>query len=97
MIDLKFGKYGIKTADKLNIVLYELVENKKEDSKNFGEIREKVLGYYSELEHALNAYVRLSYMSDETSTKDLNEVKVLLNDIKKQIHIECERFINNDN
>ena len=45
MIDLKFGKYGIKTADKLNIVLYELVEVKKEDSPNYGKMSEKVLGY----------------------------------------------------
>ena len=41
MIDLKFGKYGVKTADKLNIVLYELVEVKKKNSPNFGKMNEK--------------------------------------------------------
>ena len=29
MIDLRFGKYGVKTADKLNIVLYEIVETER--------------------------------------------------------------------
>ena len=41
MIDLKFGKYGIKTADKLNIVLYELLEVKKKESPNFGKIAKR--------------------------------------------------------
>ena len=41
MIDLKFGKYGIKTADKLNIMLYELLEVKKKDSPEYGKIKEK--------------------------------------------------------
>ena len=92
MIDLKFGKYGIKTADKLNIVLYELVEVKKKDSPNYGKTSEKVLGYFSHLEHALNAYTKLAMADDDFNATNIEEVKVLLNDIRNQIHAECERI-----
>lgn len=91
MIDLKFGKYGIKTADKLNIVLYELLEVKKKESPNFGKMSEKVLGYYSHLEHALNAYIKLAMADDDFNATSIEEVKVLFIEIKEQIHAECER------
>lgn len=92
MIDLKFGKYGIKTADKLNIVLYEIGEVKKKDSPNYGNMTEKVLGYFSHLEHALNAYVKVALVDDDFNATSVEEVKVLLTEIKNQIHAECERI-----
>lgn len=91
MIDLKFGKYGIKTADKLNIVLYELVEVKKKESTEYGKIKEKVLGYFSHLEHTLNAYVKVTVADDDFNATSIEEVKVLLTEIKEKIHAECER------
>lgn len=94
MIDLKFGKYGIKTADKLNIMLYELLEVKKKDSPNFVKISEKVLGYFSHLEHALNAYVKVTVADDDFNATSIEEVKVLLTEIKEKIHAECERIEN---
>lgn len=93
MIDLKFGKYGIKTADKLNIILYELVENKKEDSKNYGEIREKVLGYYGELEHALNAYVKIAMADDDFNATSVKEIVNAIWAIKHSIRHECNRLM----
>ena len=92
MIDLKFGKYGVKTADKLNIVLYELVKVKKKDSPNYGKMSEKVLGYYSHLEHALNAYVKLAMADDDFNATSIEEVKEMLTELKEQIHSECARI-----
>ena len=92
MIDLKFGKYGIKTADKLNIVLYELLEVKKKDSPNYGNMTEKVLGYFSHLEHALNAYAKVAMADDDFNATSIEEVKVLLTELKEKIHSECERI-----
>lgn len=92
MIDLRFGKFGIKTADKLNIVLYKLVEVKKKDSPNFGKMSEKVLGYFSHFEHALNAYAKVAMADDDFNATSIEEVKVILTEIKNQIHAECERI-----
>lgn len=93
MIDLKFGKYGIRTADKLNIILYELVENKKEDSKNYGEVREKVLGYYGELEHALNSYTKIAMADDDFNATTVEEVKDAIYTLKHGIRHECSRLM----
>lgn len=89
MIDLNFGKYGIRTADKLNIVLYENVENKKEGSENYGKISQKVLGYYSRLEHALNAYVKMAIADDNFNATSINEVIAAIKDIEHTIKNEC--------
>lgn len=51
---------------------------------------EKVLGYYSHLEHALNAYVKLAMADDDFNATSIEEVKVLLTEIKEQIHAEWE-------
>lgn len=93
MIDLKFGKYGIKTADRLNIVLYELIENKKEDSKNYGKTYEKVLGYYSGLEHALNAYVKIAMADDDLDLVSVDVILCALNTIRYSIREQCNRLI----
>lgn len=90
MIDLKFGKYGIKTADKLNIVLYQNIPVTKENSPNYGTFREKVLGYYSNLEHALNAYVKVAVQDEDYVATNVTEVLNMLESIKqeiKEVHI----------
>lgn len=92
MLNLRFGKYGIKTADKLNIVLYELVEVKKKESPEYGKLKEKVLGYFSHLEHALNAYVKVAMADDDFNATSVEEVKEMLTALKEQIHSECERI-----
>lgn len=93
MIDLKFGKYGIKTADRLNIVLYELIENKKEDSKHYGKTYEKVLGYYGKLEHALNAYVKVALVDDELNITSVEELIKTIGFIQHSIRHECSRLM----
>lgn len=85
MIDLKFGKYGIKTADKLNIVLYQNVPVTKENSPNFGTVNEKTLGYYSNLEHALNAYVKVAVQDENYVATDVTEVLNMLKAIRQEI------------
>ena len=93
MIDLRFGKYGIKTADRLNIVLYENIENKKEDSPNYGKTSQKVLGYYGELEHALNAYVKVAMADDELTFKTVEELIKEIDLIRHSIRHECGRLM----
>ena len=85
MIDLNFGKYGIRTADKLNIVLYENVINQKPESENFGSVSRKTLGYYHSLQQALQAYSRFA-LADETAnnvTELLEAISRLENTIKE--------------
>ena len=93
MIDLQFGKYGIKTADRLNIVLYELVENKKEGSKNYGAVSQKILGYYSNLEFALNAYVKVALADDDFNATNVEEVITAIGTIQHRIKHECDRLM----
>ena len=94
MIDLHFGKYGIKTADRLNIVLYEKVENTKPESKNFGKISEKVLGYYSRLEDAINANVKTVMADDSWNITSIEETIRAINFIQNSIKYECKGLQN---
>lgn len=77
MINIKLGEYGIKTSDKLNIVLvqYKTVQDVK--SKNYGNTTEKVLGYYSTLEQALRGYTKLT-----ENTCNANSINALLAELK---------------
>lgn len=80
MINLQFGKYGIKTADERNIILTENVIITKENSKNFGKEFEKVLGYYSNLECALKAYINRALADEDTN---INTAELLLDKYEK--------------
>ena len=85
MVDIKLGKYGIKTADRLNLVLYVEGTISKPGSKNFGSVSTKILGYYSNLEQALNAYVNTVIADEEYTVKDIPGIFALLELIRLQI------------
>ena len=73
------------------LVHHKLLKTVKE-SPNYGKMSEKVLGYYSHLEHALNAYAKVAMADDDFNATSIEEVKDMLTEIKEQIHAECERI-----
>lgn len=89
MVDLRFGKYGVRTFDKLNIVLYQNIPVTKADSKNFGQINQKTLGYYSDLEQALNAYVKVAVQDEDHIATDVTQVLDMLKAIQQNIKEAC--------
>lgn len=67
MIDIKLdGGYRIYNQDELSVILSRtcMVTNPK--SKNCGQEREKVLGYYGSLRQALDGYTKHRMMDGET-------------------------------
>lgn len=85
MIDLRFGKYGVRTFDKLNIVLYQNIPVTKADSPNYGKVNEKTLGYYSNLEQALNGYVKVAVQDEDYVATNVTEVLDMLKTIQQDI------------
>lgn len=70
-------KYGIG-SDENNFVLFE-VKVKGKDSKDVGGVYDVTIGYYGNLEQALQGYVRNSLRKDN----DINHLKELVNAIDK--------------
>lgn len=94
MIDIKFGKYSIKTADERNIIITETVLVTKEGSKNFGKEVEKVLGYYSNIGSALKAYINKDLADEEVHIETakclLEEFESLNNKVEEAV--QCIRM-----
>lgn len=73
-MNIRLGEYGIRTLDKLQVVLYEIKTVKKEESENYGKEREMVLGYYGNTGTALKGLYELLIRRSEASTaKELLE------------------------
>ena len=90
MIDLNFGKYGIKTSDKLNIILYENTTVTKEDSPHFGKPSINNLGYDSSLDGALKAYINLRLADNETNYATAEELLTAYAQLKREITEEVK-------
>lgn len=56
-------RFSIK-ADEYQFVLVENKTVKKEDSKNFGAVREEVVGYYGNMEHLLRSLSKLLFREE---------------------------------
>ena len=71
-MNIRLGEYGIKTLDKLQVVLYEIKTVKEEESENYGKEREVVLGYYGNTGTALKGlYELLIRRSEANAAKEL--------------------------
>lgn len=73
-MNIRLGEYGIRTLDKLQVVLYEIKTVKEKESENYGKEREVVLGYYGNTGTALKGlYELLIRMSEANTAKELLE------------------------
>lgn len=94
MIDIKLGKYRIHHIDEKNLVLAKehIVSDRK--SKRYGEKTEKMIGYYSSLKSAVNAYTREEIASPDYELKTVEEIRSFIDDLVKKIEEAAGRIEN---
>lgn len=92
MIDIKLdGGYRIYNRDELNVVLAKTytVENPK--SKNVGQEKEKILGYYEGLKQALRGYATRRANDGQTQIcGDVAQIVAALENIEETIAKACK-------
>lgn len=90
MVSVDFGDgYKIWTPDEYNVVLIreDVVSNPK--AKNYGKTVERRMGYYGNLEQALNAYKSARIMEAKTVCNSVELLSELLRQIDRTIKEVC--------
>lgn len=85
MYDIKLGSYKIKTLDEKNIALIEIKQVLDPQSKRYGESYEKVLGYYTSFESALDGYYRRFLNGPDITLRTIQEVILEIRKIRTEI------------
>ena len=85
MYDIKLGSYKIKTLDEKNIALIETKQVLDPQSKRYGESYEKVLGYYTSFESALDGYNRRFLNGPDVTLRTIQEVILEIRKIRAEI------------
>jgi len=78
------GKYTF-TKDEHSITLYKKVKVKDEQSKNFGQETNKLIGHYSNVESAIKKLVHLELIESGTIKELLLDLKQVNQDVSKLI------------
>lgn len=76
-------KYSLESVDTLNIVLYEHGVVKDKKSKNFGKPTKTTVGYFPNVEKALNFLIDKEI--NGTGLKDLKLIVSAIKDVKEMV------------
>lgn len=92
MIDIKFdGGYRIYNQDELSVILSCTCTVTNPKSKNYGQEREKVIGYYANLHQAINAYSnRLMMDGQHDISGGVDKIVKELERIRKEVDLAIE-------
>ena len=74
MYDIQLKNYRIKTLDDRSIGLIETKRVSDPSSKRYGETYERVLGYYSSIESAIEGYIRTVLNGPNIEIRSLQEL-----------------------
>lgn len=93
MVNIKFGRYAIKTTDDNNIAIVETKKVLDPKSKRCGEEYDVIKGYYATIGGALNGIVRLRINGPDTDLRSLEDVQIELKKLEERICYIYDRAI----
>lgn len=93
MVNIKFGRYAIKTIDDNNIAIVETKKVLDPKSKRCGEEYDVIKGYYATIGGALNGIVRLRINGPDTDLRSLEDVQIELKKLEERICYIYDRAV----
>ena len=92
-MNVRLGEYGIRTLDRLQVVLCEYKTVQDKESENYGQEREIILGYYGNTGTALKKLYELLVRRSEAKTakKLLDAFKASEQAVEKMVE-ECRKM-----
>ena len=91
-MNVRIGDYGVRTLDKLQVVLYEIKTVQDKESENYGKEREVILGYFGDTGIALKRLYQLMVRrSDAKTAKDLLEAFKASEQAVAKLAEECNK------
>lgn len=99
MIDIKLeGGYRIYTQDDYSVILSRMIPIFNTKSKNYGQVREKIVGYFGNLRQALAGFAKHRMADDDTHLTgsvdaiiaELEKLEVTINSVAQKVSEQYE-------